>query len=85
MGRIRATLIGWVAGRLARLRYPVLFVITGALFLLNLVVPDVIPLVDEILLGLGTAALGSWRNRKLPEATSPAPPRLSERGRGRDV
>ena len=81
MSRVRATLIGWLARRLARLRFPVLFGITAALFLVDLVVPDVIPLADEILLGLGTAALGSWRNRKLPQEASGAPPPRAERGR----
>ena len=47
-----------------KLRYPTLFKITGALFLLTLVVPDPIPLVDEILLGLGTLLLANWKNRK---------------------
>ena len=47
-----------------KLRYPTLFKITGALFLLTLVVPDPIPLVDELLLGLGTLLLANWKNRK---------------------
>ncbi|MEP6908471.1 MAG: DUF6116 family protein [Pseudoxanthomonas sp.] len=47
-----------------KLRYPTLFKITGALFLLTLVVPDPIPFVDEILLGLGTLLLANWKNRK---------------------
>ncbi|RYG12813.1 MAG: hypothetical protein EON92_07310 [Burkholderiales bacterium] len=47
-----------------KLRYPTLFKITGALFLLTLVFPDPIPLVDEILLGLGTLLLANWKNRK---------------------
>ena len=47
-----------------KLRYPTLFKITGVLFLLTLVFPDPIPLVDEILLGLGTLLLANWKNRK---------------------
>lgn len=46
-----------------RLRYPTLFKITGALFLLTLVVPDPIPFVDEILLALGTLLLANWKDR----------------------
>jgi hypothetical protein len=46
-----------------RLRYPTLFKVTGALFLLTLVVPDPIPMVDEILLGLGTLLLANWKTR----------------------
>lgn len=49
-----------------KLRYPTLFKITGALFLLTLVVPDPIPLVDEVLLGLGTLLLANWKRRKDP-------------------
>ena len=47
-----------------KLRYPTLFKITGALFLLTLIFPDPIPLVDEILLGLSTLLLANWKNRK---------------------
>lgn len=52
-----------------KLRYPTLFKITGGLFLLTLFVPDPIPLVDEVLLGLGTILLANWKRRK-----EPAPP-----------
>lgn len=57
-----------------KLRYPTLFKITGALFLLTLVVPDPIPLVDEILLGLGTLLLANWKNRKGPVIDPPDSP-----------
>jgi hypothetical protein len=66
----RAAVIGWMVARLARLRFPTLFVITAVLFAVNLVVPDAIPLVDELLLGLGTALLASWRKRG--QAVEPA-------------
>jgi Family of unknown function (DUF6116) len=46
-----------------RLRFPQLFALTAALFLLDLLVPDVIPMIDELLLGLVTVMLGSWRRR----------------------
>lgn len=46
-----------------RLRYPTLFKVTAALFILTLVVPDPIPFVDEILLALGTLLLANWKNR----------------------
>ena len=51
---------------LARLRLPALFAITAVLFILDFFIPDVIPFVDEILLGLGAALLGSWKKRKEP-------------------
>lgn len=51
---------------LAKLRFPVLFAITAILFILDSFIPDAIPFVDEILLGLGAALLGSWKKRKEP-------------------
>jgi len=52
-----------------RLRYPTLFKVAAALFLLTLVVPDPIPFVDEILLGLGTLLLANWKNRDPQQGT----------------
>ena len=46
-----------------RLRFPQLFALTATLFLLDLVIPDLIPFVDEILLGLATLLLGSMKTR----------------------
>ena len=48
----------------AGLRFPTLFAITATLFVIDLVVPDVIPFVDEVLLALGTLLLASLRRRK---------------------
>ena len=49
---------------LARLRHPQLFALVGALFLVDLVVPDMVPFVDEILLLAGTVLLGRWKRRR---------------------
>jgi len=51
-----------------RLSYPRLFALTAALFVADLIVPDVIPLADELLLGLGTLLLANWKKRKAPGA-----------------
>lgn len=64
---------------LGRLKYPWLFVILLALFLLDLVTPDLIPFADEVLLGLLTFLVGSWKERRPPpppvrEEPSPAEP-----------
>lgn len=53
---------------LGRLSYPRLFALTAALFAVDVVVPDVIPFADELLLGLGTLLLANWKRRKQPGA-----------------
>ena len=50
-----------------RLRFPQAFGVLLALFLFDLVFPDLVPFVDEILLGLGAALFGMWRE-KVPES-----------------
>ena len=55
-----------VLGFLSKLSFPRLFLITAALFVLDLAIPDFIPFADEILLGLGTLLLASWKKRKDP-------------------
>lgn len=56
-GKIAGSLISRFA---SRLKYPQLFFVTLTLFLVDLVVPDLFPFIDEILLGLLTVLLGSW-------------------------
>ncbi len=46
-----------------KLKHPTLFKLVGALFVINVIVPDVIPFIDEILLGLGTLVLANWKDR----------------------
>jgi Family of unknown function (DUF6116) len=48
------------------LRFPALFVILLTVTLADLVVPDVIPFVDEIVLAALTALFGLWRERRAP-------------------
>lgn len=60
-------LLDWAA----RLERPRLLALIAALFVVNLFVPDFLPFVDEILLGLGTLFLAS---RKKPEP--PIPPTM---------
>jgi hypothetical protein len=45
----------------SKLRFPKLAAITTALFFIDLVFPDVVPFVDEILLGLLSLLLASLR------------------------
>lgn len=55
-------LLRWAEG----LRFPRLATLTAGLFVLDLLIPDVIPFVDEILLGLATLLLTNLRSRKRP-------------------
>lgn len=50
----------WLSG----LRSWQLFLLAGILFAADLVVPDPIPLVDEMMLGLATLLLGRWKRRR---------------------
>jgi hypothetical protein len=50
----------------SRLRFPKLMLLTAILFAIDLLVPDVIPFADEILLGLTTLILGSIKNKRNP-------------------
>jgi hypothetical protein len=54
-----APLLRWVG----RLSYPRLFLVTAVLFVVDVIVPDFIPLADELLLGLGTLLLANWKKR----------------------
>ena len=57
IGWIRDKLFGWAH----KLRFPWLLLLTAALFGINLAIPDPIPFIDEIVLGLATVILGRWR------------------------
>ena len=47
----------------SRLRFPNLLALTVALFLIDLIVPDIVPFADEILLGLIAAILASIKRK----------------------
>ena len=46
------------------LKYPYLFLLIAVVFVVDLIVPDAIPFVDEVLLGLIAVLLGTWKQRK---------------------
>jgi hypothetical protein len=62
----------FVQRTVSRMRFPQAFALFVALFVFDLIVPDLIPFVDEILLGLGAALFGMWRER-VPTATDAGP------------
>ena len=45
----------------ARLRFPVLLLLTGACFAVDLLLPDGLPFLDELVLGLLTYVFASWK------------------------
>lgn len=50
-----------VLRQLSQLRFRNLFLIVAGLLLVDLAIPDVIPLIDEILLGILTMMFWTWR------------------------
>lgn len=59
----RMSFVGRILQRL-NLRFPSLFILFALLTLADLVIPDVIPLADEIGLALLTLLLGLWKDRR---------------------
>lgn len=72
MGKMaRGGLAGVVLRWASRLRFPYLFALTAALFVLNLFVPDALPMADELLMGLAALLLGSLRKRGSEDESPP--------------
>lgn len=63
-GIARGGLVGLIMRWAARLRFPYLFALTAILFVFNLFVPDALPLIDELIMGLVAALLASLRRPK---------------------
>ena len=62
----------FVQTTISRLKFPQAFALFAALFLFDLVFPDFVPFIDEILLGLGAALFGMWRERVPAPSAPPA-------------
>ena len=58
-GGLAGFLLRWASG----LRFPYLFLLTALLFVFNLFVPDVVPVVDELIMGLVAMTLASLRKK----------------------
>jgi len=52
----------------SRLRFPYLLLLTAVLFVLNLFIPDALPLADELIMGLVVVLLAS--SKKKPDDES---------------
>lgn len=74
-------LVAPILGFLSRLSFPRLFMLAFALWALDMVVPDFIPFVDELLLGIGTLLLASIRKRKAPAGDDAKTPIEGERAK----
>jgi hypothetical protein len=74
-------LLRWL---LLRLGSRTILWVGGILFLLNVVIPDPIPFLDEILILVGTTLLSRWTRRAEREMTpgAPAPGEPKHVGRG---
>ena len=60
-------LIGLFMAFANRLRFRNLFLLILGLFIIDLLVPDFIPMIDEIILGLLTIILANWKKEKSRE------------------
>ena len=58
-GGIAGVIVRWAS----RLRFPYLFLLTSVLFILNLFIPDALPLADELIMGLVATLLASLRKK----------------------
>ena len=65
-GGITAVVLRWASG----LRFPWLFLITACLFSFNLLIPDALPLVDEILMGLVALLLAGLRKKPVKDGVT---------------
>jgi hypothetical protein len=63
-----ATLVSTFLAYANKLKFRNLFFIVSALFISDLIIPDFIPLIDEIILGLLAIVLANWKEeRRNPE------------------
>ena len=62
-----AELLGLFLAYANRLKFRNLFLIIIFLFIVDLIVPDFIPLIDEIILGLLAIILANWKKERKTE------------------
>ncbi|HEX9723200.1 MAG TPA: DUF6116 family protein [Vicinamibacteria bacterium] len=61
----------WIERFASRLKFPYLFLLIAVLFAADLIIPDAIPFIDEMLLGLVAVLLGTWKERKSVDSKPP--------------
>jgi hypothetical protein len=77
----RGTISNAVGTFASKLRFPQLFTFMLVVFLVDLVVPDMIPFADEILFGLLTVLLGSLKREDGGDAGRPVEKDVTPKGR----
>lgn len=55
--------VGWIGGLIGRFGTQALLIFMALLFLVDVVIPDPLPWVDEILLAIGTLLVARFRSR----------------------
>lgn len=68
-GGLAGFLLRWASG----LRFPYLFLLTALLFVFNLFIPDIVPIADELIMGLVAMTLASIRKKSDEESTEKSP------------
>lgn len=59
---------------LGRLRFPQLFLLFGALFVADVLFPDFVPFIDEIILGMLTMMTAMWQRERPSAEGAEKPP-----------
>jgi len=65
---MRSPLVALLTSFFSRLRYPYMFAIAAGLFLVDVLIPDLLPLADEVLLAVVTVLLASRKVEREPDA-----------------
>ncbi len=68
------SLVGWLQGFAGQLKSSTLLAIVTSIFVLDLVIPDAVPFIDEIVLGIVTILVARWQGRRKESPLAPKPP-----------
>ncbi|WP_323847272.1 DUF6116 family protein [Microbulbifer magnicolonia] len=80
-----SALVGWFLNYAKKLEHPQLFKWICAIFLVDLFIPDLLPFVDELLLGMATLYLGSRKKRRSDSHHQQSNEKFAGRGKGERV
>lgn len=64
-------MIGRIERYLTTLRFPILMLLTVVLFTVNMLIPDVVPFVDEVLMALIAIVLSRIKRRPASDEKNP--------------